>query len=759
MSDSYSEAVYSQFHAEHRRFQSLAPRPSSVQSGFVFGWIIWFAASVLIASALLRPTAALAAGQEAINRDQDIVLQVDSRWPGNAYGGYFPLRIKLSNMGPPRALTLEYAGLQSGRDHACPKVLRTVRVEQQATTHFTLSIPMVSAGTQGVVRVYAENGAELKGLSSRHALPDFGGAMPRAALLIISTDNLDDKTLQSFEDAAATESANLSGTAGGATHPGSAGRYGANQIVERDHVLVQPAQNLPVNWIDYSGVDLVAVDWQDWSSRLTIAERDAILKWTSAGGVLLIYGTGQAATQHAALNQSLQLDREAAAKWSACLPDTHHLTKILTATAIRTGGIPGATTAATSTLTESSGWKISEQTYSHRDWILGQVHVFPNNPFPGNASDWAWWLSSLPRQLSHWPQKFGMSSRSGNPEFLTFLIPGVGSVPVYAFLCLITAFTLIIGPLNYYFLFMRRRLALMVLTVPAIAGITCLVLFAYSLIADGFSIRSRIHSFTWLDQQRKSAISLSRLSLYAPFAPSAGLKFSPECAVFPIWPATADFEGGSVNWSANDQRLSSAWFRSQTWTQFQTIENRAERGRLDYTPPTDPKSQTLAVSNGLSWDLDYLAVKVTDTQWYAGGPVQAGATAELKRVKQTEVAGRFNNASAQTAWTLPAGVTPDISAVSPFGMRGGYFYGHQNPETVFANGLLVKCSAAVLKSEPQLQRDYYDWRDGKNIGRVQPHSAGLKPHYWAICRGNPGVQTGVKSATDTLSLHLLFGSF
>ncbi|MDB5335755.1 MAG: hypothetical protein JWN70_1374 [Planctomycetaceae bacterium] len=723
---------------------------------FVVSGTIWFAATLLLASTMLNPTVASAAGHEASSRDQDIILQVDSRWPGNAYGGYFPLRIKLSNMGAPRSLTVVFEGVNSARDDALPKVYRAVRVEQQATIHFTLSIPMVSTGTQGIVRVYAENGAELKGLSSRHALPEFGGAVSRASMLIISTDDLDDKQMQPFEDAAATECANLSSIK---TAAGGRGGYYSSAFLDKDHIVVQPAQNLPLNWIDYSGIDLVAVNWKDWSSRLTGPERDAILKWTATGGVLLIYGTGQPAAKHTELNQTLQLKQDPAG-WTTCFPDRHRTTEITTSGIIRTGAGHSPATPMPGPV-DTPPWKISTETYSYRDWVLGQVHVFPDNPFPGTANDWCWWLSSLPKNVTQWPRKLGMSSRTDNSEFLTFLIPGVGTVPVFAFLCLITVFTLVIGPLNYYWLYKRRRLALMVLTVPVIAGVTCVLLFAYSLIADGFSIRSRIHSFTWLDQQRKSAVTLSRLSLYAPFAPSTGLKFSPECAVFPLWqPGTGGFEGGSVDWSANDQRLSSAWFRSQTWTQFQTIENRDERGRLDYKPPTDPKAPTLAVSNGLSWDLEYLAVKVTDSDWFAGGPIPAGATADLKRVKRTEVAQRFQEATDKTAWLFPEGMSSAPYMGRPYGMSSRYYGGYQRLETSLKTGLLAKCSTAAGTSDAIPQRELYDWRDGQTTNsKTRPHAAALKPLYWAISQGNPGVQAGVKSAIDSKSLHLLFGTF
>ncbi|MES2792209.1 MAG: hypothetical protein V4719_21510 [Planctomycetota bacterium] len=733
-------------------------QPQSQMYGLAGRWVLWIAASLVGSATLLLPSP-VSAGQESTGRDQDIVLQVDSRWPGNAYGGYFPLRVKLSNMGAPRDLTLVYEAMDNRRSEAIPRVHRTVHVEQQATVNVTLSVPVVSSGTDGIFRVLAENGEELEGLRSRHALPVFGGAQPRTSLLVISTDNLDDKQLQPFEDAAATECASLLGIGGAA----SRGYYPNNQIVERDHVVVQPTQNLPVNWIDYSGVDLVAVNWPDWNSRLTVAERDAILKWTATGGVLLIYGTGKPAASLEELNRALQVDREALAGWMACQPEKHHVIDIISAEVLRTGGVglpavlpPGAVTAPPKVKSDDSGkWNVDAETFSYRDWELGTIYVFPNSPFPGNASNWSWWLSSLPRNLSQWPRKFGMSARSSNSEFLTFLIPGVGSVPVFAFLFLITIFTIIIGPLNYYWLYKRRRLAVMVLTVPLIAGVTCTLLFAYSLIADGFSIRSRMHSFTWLNQQRKSAVSLS---LYAPFAPSAGLRFSPECAVFPIWPHSSGFESGSVDWSANDQRLSSSWFRSQTWTQFLTVENRDERGRLDFTPPTNPQAPVLAVSNGLSWDLEYLAVKVTDSQWYAGGPVPAGATAELKLVERSDVATRFNQASEQAAWKLPDGMLQNPQVWTPYSMRGRYGM-HQSLDTTFAQGLLSRYSAEAASLERGPRREFYDWREGSNTSEKRSEAVAQKPLYWAISRRNPGIQTGVKTAIDSNSLHLVLGTF
>lgn len=748
-----------------RSLTTSATSPSRIVLAFIF-----FLATLAITSQAL-----LAAGHEVVNRDEDIVLQVDSRWPGSAYGGYFPLRIKLSNMGPPRDLMLVFKARDNRRDNALPEVRRYVRIEQQATINFTLSIPVVTKANDGELRVYEANGSELERLMSRHSLPDFGGHQPRNSLLVISSENYDDKILQPFEDAAATECAYLSGTAGSSAHAPTyyAGAHYSGQAAERDHVVVQPTHNLPVNWIDYSGVDLVAVAWPDWNTKLSAAEREAILKWTATGGVLMLFGTGQPAAKFDDLNRSLQLKPGAVGSWIDCNPDTHRATNIITAQQVRTGMYPPGGVASVTTTVEGNAtpdqeaanlvnkWKIDKDTYSQRDWSLGRIYVFTGNPFPGTAADWTWWLSSLPADLSQWPRKMGQSSRSENAEFLNFLIPGVGSVPVFAFLTLITLFTVIIGPLNYYWLLKRRRLAVMVFTVPLIAGVTCLLLFAYSLVADGFSTRSRVNSFTWIDQERKSAVSDSRICLYAPFAPSAGLIFPPECAILPIWPASSGFENGVLDWSGNDQRLTSGWFRSQTWTQFQALEHRDERGRLDYTLPSDPSAETLTVSNGLAWDLDYVAINTSGSVWYAGEKVPAGATAQLNRQESSAVNEYFVTVLGKKPWEYPAGVNPAAISSPMYGGSRSYRFFGANPavQTSFNNGPLRRHLPGATPIDRVPKADSIDWRDGRNTHQPQAHMATQQPHYWAISRTSPGIQTGVKSSVDQGSLHVLFGTF
>ena len=82
--------------------------------------------------------------------------------------------------------------------------------------------------------------------------------------------------------------------------------------------------------------------------------------------------------------------------------------------------------------------------------------------------------------------------------------------------------------------------AVELVTVPATALATSVLLVGYSVAAHGFSIRSRIRSLTVLDQGSHSAVTMARLALFAGVAPARGMQFSPETAVYPVFPPTTE---------------------------------------------------------------------------------------------------------------------------------------------------------------------------------------------------------------------------
>ena len=165
----------------------------------------------------------------------------------------------------------------------------------------------------------------------------------------------------------------------------------------------------------------------------------------------------------------------------------------------------------------------------------------------------------------------------GTEEFFNFMNPGIRGVPVYGFMVLITAFAVLIGPVNYFYLSSKRLLWLLLVTVPATALVTSVLLVGYSVAAHGFSVRSRIRSLTVLDQKSQQAVTVARLALFAGVAPLRGMQFSPETAVYPVFPPTAEPGAFTVDWTET-QALTSGWLLSRTRTQFLTIRH-AERAQ------------------------------------------------------------------------------------------------------------------------------------------------------------------------------------
>ena len=89
------------------------------------------------------------------------------------------------------------------------------------------------------------------------------------------------------------------------------------------------------------------------------------------------------------------------------------------------------------------------------------------------------------------------------------------------------------------------------------------MLLGYAIASDGFALRTRVRSLTMLDQTRGEAVSWSRVSYYAGLAPSGGLRFSRDTAIYPI---ESSFTGSGahrvLDWT-EDQHMTSGWLRSR----------------------------------------------------------------------------------------------------------------------------------------------------------------------------------------------------
>ena len=663
----------------------------------------WLALVLLFAGVALCTQQAFAIGNESLKRGSDLELTVDSRWCGNASGGYYPVRFKVLNKGPERVLTFSF----SGRGEAMPSVSRRLAIAQNATVRFTLPIPCVSTGTYGEIQVLHE-GRPIQGLETTINLPTAqtqGQARP--SLLVIAPTTINCDMYEAALDVLI----------------GSSSPYGVYGSISSDHETIRP-EMLPQSWIDYSGVDIVAIAY-DVLAGLSSDERSAILNWVHTGGTLLVYNAGRPLVETDELDALLEFDRHAAVRdeWQPCDPGQRH-------------SIGSTTIIYDSDGSAAAGGPFNwpQDAFASRNLMLGNVYAFAGNPFPGSPDDWAWFINTAGLSQLAWPGRQGMSARTASDEFLEFLIPSVKGVPVGAFLILITLFTLVIGPLNYIYLWKRRRLYLLVFTIPIIALATSLALFGYSAVAHGFATRSRLRSLTLLDQQAGTSVTLNRLSLYSGLAPSGGLSFSPQTAVYPIWPPRGAFASGHVDWTES-QSLQSGWLRSRMRTQFLTVNHADQRGRIEMSQAGDQ----LQLTNGLEWDLGAIIVADAAGVLYYGTDIPAGGVATLSRAT-AEDRRAFADRLKQNAPGPPDYLT-DYGGGS---IDGGFFYwgGYYGDEmeTTFHEGQLEQNLAVVANVR-------------------SPDHRMAASSYVAVLAENPDVETGLESTREEASLHVLVGHY
>ena len=425
--------------------------------------VLFLRVLVVVALMLAAPHVAFASGEERTTVGDDLVIRTDTRWAGGTLGGYLPVRVEISNQAPARTLVLEVT--PSDRAHGAT-VKRVVGVDQHATVRFTLSIPL-TAFRQGLLRVYDQRG-ELPSHVRLIGGAALFGVETAPAMLVVSSRPVD-----------CTGYIRAAGGSRDATRFGALPATDASALAE-----VVPPDSLPDSWIDYSGLDFVAISRDDLAD-LKPSARSAVLKWVHCGGNLIVHQAGKTSKDVETLERLLELHENAAvgARW-----------------------------------TESGGRK-TPSPFATRQLMLGLVCAFPDQ-LPDSPIAWSAFLSSVGEPRFSWMQRHGIAPDFGTEEFFNFMNPGIRGVPVYGFMVLITAFAVLIGPVNYFYLRRKRLLWLLLVTVPATALVTSVLLVGYSVAAHGFSIRSRIRSLTVLDQKSHSAVTVARLALFAGVAPA-----------------------------------------------------------------------------------------------------------------------------------------------------------------------------------------------------------------------------------------------
>src|SRR5579871_3528035 len=103
--------------------------------------IAWLVGFVVCVSSLITPRMSQGAGKDVTLRELDLTVTIDTRWAGGAYGGYYPIRVRVINRGPSKVLDFQFSNRES-RYRALPNVNRSLKIDQNATVTFTLAVPL-----------------------------------------------------------------------------------------------------------------------------------------------------------------------------------------------------------------------------------------------------------------------------------------------------------------------------------------------------------------------------------------------------------------------------------------------------------------------------------------------------------------------------------------------------------------------------------------------------------------------------------------
>jgi hypothetical protein len=648
-------------------------------SGFRRPWSPFLGFLVVAAWILAAPRETFAFGEERTTVGDDLVIRTDSRWAGSTLGGYLPVRVEVSNKATARTLVFEVT--PSDRAHGAT-VKRVVGVDQRDTVLLTLSIPL-TAFRQGMLRVYDQR-AELQSHSRVISSGALLGVETAPAMLVVSSRPLDCTAYM---------------TAASSSRDGI--RFGGFPSSDATTLAqVVPPQTLPDSWIDYSGLDFVALARDDLAD-LKPSSRSAVLKWVHCGGNLIVYQAGKTSKDVETLERLLDLPSHAAvgASW-----------------------------------TKSEGPE-TPSPFATRPLMLGLVCAFPDE-LPVEPIAWSAFLTGVGVPRFSWVARHGIAPDLGSQEFYNFMNPGIRGVPVYGFMVLITAFGVLIGPVNYFYLRSKRLLWLLLVTVPVMALVTSVLLVGYSVAAHGFSVRSRIRSLTVLDQKSHSAVTVARMALFAGLAPARGMQFSPETAVYPVFPPTVDAGAFTVDWTEN-QALTSGWLLSRTRTQFLTIRHAMQPEHIDVKPGQDGG---FSIVNGSPWDLEAVLVADESGRLLSARNVLPNASEPLTDVSETDRSDFVRLLGRNRPEPPDEFISPMFNPLvgrrtRPFMIMSRF------PEAHFDSNLM--------------ERRIQTW--SRDLSAKKPC---LSPRsFLAVLRQNPGVETGVGPTTEQAGYHLLLGYY
>ncbi len=512
--------------------------------------------------------------------------------------------------------------------------------------------------------------------------------------------------------------------------------------------LLSPT-DLPTEWISLSCLDIVVLQ-RDAIPSISPESLDAIKCWMYAGGILCLTGAGpdfarlnDYELQFALAPLTTKESTSPASGWS--LPDVKLFggQPLLELTSNRNNSGVASVANTTTSVASTPMPPPAESPFAWRRAGLGHLVAFAKeDPFEHAQPIWNWLLDSVPKDNWMWFRRNGMSLQRNNREYGNWLIPDIGKAPVFAFLVMISVFVIVIGPINHFVLSRKRRLILLLVTVPLGAGVVTIGLFGYALFHDGLETRARLRSYTHIDQRIGHVISLSRQTYYAGISPSGGLVFPRDSTVYQVehehFRSYARRPSPYAITMGEKQVLRRGYVASRTMAQFMVTRSAPTTAQLeiDESPDSPP-----TITNRLGTQLQELLLRDGEGRYFHGQSIVEGDRATLQAINLGSATDAFQAILRDHIPDYPEGFEPDRSTASPWFSVGPRNWGSAAdaslPDPSFRFGLMERNLRRTLLSENKLQ--------------LEPNS------YVAVVPSSPEVPLGVARLREQASLHVIEG--
>ncbi|HEY7309407.1 MAG TPA: hypothetical protein VH643_08630 [Gemmataceae bacterium] len=344
-----------------------------------------------------------------------------------------------------------------------------------------------------------------------------------------------------------------------------------------DFQLAEPVELWSHNWLAYSRYDGIVVTGDDLKA-MSPAVRTALWQYVETGGALLVLGEAD----------------------------------------LRGLSVTGEKTS-------EDGWRLIESGF-------GRCIVSPDDNFD-RWKDEHFQLIAASWSETVKPWDNPRNSYDANERFP--VVEDIG-IPIKGLFVLMFLFAVAIGPINFLVLARKKRRIWILWTTPAISLVTCLAVFGYMLLSEGWEGQLRTETFTLLDEGTHRATTVGWTAVYSPLTPSNGLHFSYETEVIPQRMnegRRAGVRSCTLDWS-RDQHLASGWVEARVPAHFKVRKSEMRHKRVNIHREADGK---VSMVNALGAEITLITYADEHGRLYSGEHIAAGAPASLTPKNVPEV--------------------------------------------------------------------------------------------------------------------------